>query len=57
MLMRIGMFDANVLRKDRINHIIVDLDAYTSRHFSKSTIVDKVHFTICKTFTPIRYVL
>ena len=57
MLMRIGMFDANVLRKDRINHIIVDLDAYTSRHFSKSTIVDKVHFTICKPFTPIRYVL
>ena len=57
MLMQIGMFDENVPRKDRINPIIVDLDAYTSRHFSKSTIVDKVHFTICRTFAPIRYVL
>ena len=55
--MRNGMFDAIVPRKDRINPIIVKRDAYTSRYFSKSTIVDKVHFTICKTFTSMRYVL
>ena len=56
--MRICMFDANVRRKDKINPIIVDLDAYASiGNVSKSTIVDKVHFTICKTFAPIRYVL
>ena len=30
MLMRIGMFAANVPRKDRINPIIVNLDAYAS---------------------------
>ena len=48
MLMQIGMFDANMPRKDRINPIVVDLDAYASWHFSKSTIVNKVHLRFAK---------